>query len=85
MPGKTGSCENSKEKFRMLRALLPDTPKPFEFQLKYKFCSLFTVFSAFPVFAPSGVGKWPSGVGKSYAGVGIGMGGWGEAKNYQNA
>ena len=32
MPCKTRSCQSSREKFRMLRALLPDTPRPPQFQ-----------------------------------------------------
>ena len=30
--GKTRSCESSREKFCMVRALLPDTPRPPQFQ-----------------------------------------------------
>ena len=32
MPCKTKSYQSAREKFRMLRALLPDTPRPPQFQ-----------------------------------------------------
>ena len=32
MPCKTKFCQSSKEQMRMLRALLPDTPRPHQFQ-----------------------------------------------------
>ena len=41
MPCKTKSCHSSREKLRMLRALLPDTPRPPQFQpelQKNSFC-----------------------------------------------
>ena len=34
---KTRSCESSREKFRMARALLPDTPRPPQFQAELQF------------------------------------------------
>jgi len=34
MPCKTRSCQSSREKFRMVRALPPDTPRPPQFQLE---------------------------------------------------
>ena len=41
MFGKTRSCESSREKFRMLRALLPDTPLDLpNFNLNYGFFTL---------------------------------------------
>ena len=43
MSSKTRSGETSREKFRMLRALLPDTPRPHKFQPNKK-KTLFTVF-----------------------------------------
>jgi len=60
---KTRSGEISREKFRMVRALVPDTHKPNGFQPKYKFFSNWYRSCGFPVFASSGVGKWLSGVG----------------------
>ena len=52
MSSKTRSGETSKEQFRMVRALLPDTPKPppqKKINLNYGF-QFFTAFSCFSVF-----------------------------------
>ena len=49
MSSKTRSGETSKEKFRMVRALLPHTPRPpINFNLNYSFFT-FTVFAVFQV------------------------------------
>ena len=48
---KTKSGENSRMKFRMVRALLPDTPKPLDFNQHISFSQLLTVFPVFLVFA----------------------------------
>ena len=48
MPCKTKSCQSSTECLRMLRALLPDTPRPPQFQPELQFCSLFVENSIFP-------------------------------------
>ena len=37
MFSKTRSGETSREKIRMVRAVLLDTPKPFQFQFKFQF------------------------------------------------
>jgi hypothetical protein len=48
MSSKTRSCESSREKFRMVRALLPDTPKPPQFQPELPFFSFLQYFQFFP-------------------------------------
>ena len=56
MFSKTRSGETSREKFRMVRALLPDTPKPHQFQLKLQFSSFYRIFSFssfYRIFYPS--------------------------------
>ena len=50
MSSKTRSCESSREKFRMVRALLPDTPRPPQFQPELQFFSTCYRIFGFPVF-----------------------------------
>ena len=47
MSSKTKSGETSTEKIRMVRALLPDTPKPYQFQLKLHFVHFLPYFQFF--------------------------------------
>ena len=52
MPCKTKSCQSSREYLRMLRALLPDTPKPPQFQPELpnkQFFQVFRFFQFFPI------------------------------------
>ena len=44
MSSKTRSCESSREKFRMVRALLSDTPRPHQFQPDLTFCTCYRIF-----------------------------------------
>jgi len=41
MSNKTRSCQSSREKLRMVRALLPDTPRPHQFQHELQFFTFF--------------------------------------------
>ena len=50
---KTRSCESSREKFRMVRALLPDTPRPPQFQPELQFSHFLPYFRFFQFFPGS--------------------------------
>ena len=63
MFSKTRSGEISREKIRMVRAVLPDTPKPLQFQPKLQFVHFlpYVIFQFSTLFLGGGVG-W-GGVG----------------------
>ena len=57
--GKTRSCESSRGKFRMVRALLTDTPRPSQFQPELQFFHFAPYFRFFQFF-PGSLTSTPS-------------------------